>query len=652
MSFRNLTFQVFAHLSNVTAKHLSFQPDFPVLIMHPPWLVLLQLWILSSPAESSVKVTSISSDRTVTFSTLSQAYHFRSKVLVSLDLQTTAAKQSKTMVGSFLSMTPVWLKYLTENTLSGLHFHESELDVLQEQASKFLTSAVPSVPDSFQTLLTTITQKVSNLSKRDTSPPFPRLTWYKPSAKRAAPPPPFSTPSDPIDLTYLTPLIVSAANRTNPDYDTDWSTDYDLDDFTDRLRRDASDDPYTPYTEAESDNDFYTNLIQDHDASFHLPDDALAQEETFTEISEIPLEIETAANDGNKSTVRETINKQTRLIAAKFQPQASDYYHGLLELASGQPAPLLLNLAACDKHLLHLSGQLSQFHLSLATVRSKELFLYPFSVVTANDEYYLVFEIPIIEKQARSQVLSPTKYDFIIPSFSGHYLLQPKLEADLLLTTDTPTAVTYSQLAAHCWYIKQVYYCTRLPTPVNGSPCLSALYQSKANVISQACHFDISSHDPLVSRLTDKSFLYAAKNPSRFTATCNGSPKQQTVPAGLSSIDLGDCESFVDGALKLTREHLHNVTLFTRSIDTDVLLADLMNTGNHETIYQAYLSRSKDIVPASDLKQLSTADMILPDASDIDAVLTSTCTTMGIFLSSLLLKVLCVRCRRRTNPIP
>jgi hypothetical protein len=82
------------------------------------------------------------------------------------------------------------------------------------------------------------------------------------------------------------------------------------------------------------------------------------------------------------------------------------------------------------------------------------------------------------------------------------------------------------------------------------------------------------------------------------------------------------------------------------------LLADLMNTGNHETIYQAYLSRSKDIVPASDLKQLSTADMILPDASDIDAVLTSTCTTMGIFLSSLLLKVLCVRCRRRTNPIP
>ena len=111
--------------------------------MHPPWLVLLQLWILSSPTESSVKVTSISSDRTVTFSTLSQAYHFRSKVLVSLDLQTTAAKQSKTMVGSFLSMTPVWLKYLTENTLSGLHFHESELDVLQSRLPNFLLQRSP-----------------------------------------------------------------------------------------------------------------------------------------------------------------------------------------------------------------------------------------------------------------------------------------------------------------------------------------------------------------------------------------------------------------------------------------------------------------------------------------------------------------------------
>ena len=597
----------------------------------------------------------MSSDRTVTFSTLSPAYHYRSKVLVSIDLQTLAAKRSKTMVKSFLTMTPVWMKYLTDNTLSGLHFQESELNDLQEQASKFLTSAVPGVPDSFQTLLSSITQKVSNLSKRSIPSATPRLTWYKPSAARAAPPPPYSPSSEQIDLTYLTPLVLSALNSSNPDYVMSWPDDYnldDLDDFSSKFRRDVPDDTYTAYTEADDDGSFYTNLIQDHDASFHLPNDALAQDDTFTQVSEIPTQIETAANDGNKSTIRETINMQTRLVAAKFQPQASDYYHGLLELASGQPAPLLLNLAACDKHLLHLSGQLSQFHFSLATVRSEELFLFPFSVVTANDEYYLVFEIPIVEVQARSQVLSPTKYDFIVPSFSGHYLLQPRLESDLLLTTDTPTAVTYSQLAAHCWFIKEVYYCTRLPTPVNGSPCLSALYQSKANVISQACHFDISSHDPLVSRLSDKSFLYAAKNPTRFTADCNGSPKQQTVPAGLSLIDLEDCGSMKAGPLKLTREHLHNITLFSRSIDTDVLLADLMNTGNHETIYQAYLSQSKAIVPASDLKQLSTADMILPDASDVDAVLTSTCTTVGIFLSSLILRVLCVRCRRRTNPIP
>ena len=266
--------------------------------------------------------------------------------------------------------------------------------------------------------------------------------------------------------------------------------------------------------------------------------------------------------------------------------------------------------------------------------------------------FILVFEIPIIEVQSRYQILSPAKTSFIVPSFSGHYLLQPRLESDLLLNTDNPTTVTYSQLAAHCLTVKDVYYCTRLPESINGSPCLSALYQSKASTISQACHFDISSDDPLVNRITDKAFLYAAKNPSRFQADCHGSTQYKNVPAGLSLIDLGDCVSMKAGSLHLARDHLHNISLFTRSIDIDVLLSDLLNTRSHETVYQAYLSRAKDIVPASDLKQISTSDLLTPDASDLDAILTSTCTTFGLFLSSLLLRVLCVRCRRRTNPIP